>query len=206
MSTGETHYELPDLLVRAGATLRGRNRADCPRCGKRRTVSYATEVFHCHHTGCNFRGNTITLARELGLLKRLSAKEAQELRVEREQALTVALWTTQCVRERRQELYQFHRDLLGIYHGSVMRLSKNRQDEIGWSCLAYFYKQIPAVRAELNLLEEAPPLERIRYLDANEGKQRGMVCAVIEAGGVEDADGRFIEVEWANNCPAMRSG
>ena len=195
MNTVKTQYDVPQLLTRAGATLRGRNRADCPRCGKRRTVSYETEVFHCHRTGCNFRGNTITLARELGLLKRLSAKEAQELIVEREQALTAAQWAIERVRERRQELYQFHRDLLDIYYGSVMRLSKNRQDEIGWSCLAYFYKQIPAVRAELNLLEEAPPLERIRYLDANEGKQREMVCEVIAAGGVEDSKGRFIEVE-----------
>ncbi len=180
MNTVKTQYDVPELLTRAGATLRGRNRADCPRCGKRRTVSYATEVFHCHHTGCNFRGNTITLARELGLLKRLSAKEAQELRVEREQALTAALWTTQRVRKRRQELYQFHRDLLGIYHGSVMRLSKNRQDEIGWSCLAYFYEQIPVVRAELTLLEEALPLERLAFLDLDDPARAQVISARVQ--------------------------
>ena len=195
MNTVKTQYDVPELLTRAGATLRGRNRADCPRCGKRRTVSYATEVFHCHHTGCNFRGNTITLARELGLLKRLSAKEAQELKVEREQALTAAQWAIERVRERRQELYQFHRDLLDVYYGSVTRLIKNRQDEIGWSCLAYFYEQIPVVRWELTLLEEAPPLERLAFLDADDAARAQLIDAVILAGGVPCPDGKFVEVQ-----------
>ena len=90
MPVVQIQYDVPELLRRAGVTLRSRNRADCPKCGKRRTVSYATEVFYCHHTGCNFQGNIITLARELGLLKPLSPHEAQELRRMREHARRAA--------------------------------------------------------------------------------------------------------------------
>ena len=132
---------------------------------------------------------------ELGLLKPLPPREAEELRRTWERAQRAADWATKRVRVRRQELYGSHRDLLDIYYGSVDRLNRNRQDEIGWSCLAYFYEQIPIVRAELTLLEEALPLERIRYLDANEGKQREIVCEVIAAGGIGDSNGRFIEFE-----------
>ena len=195
MNTVKTQYDVPQLLTHAGATLRRRNRADCPLCGKRRTVSYATEVFHCHHTGCNFRGNTITLARELGLLKRLSAKEAQELKVEREQALTAAQWAIERVKQRRLKACQIHQELLDIKYGAMDRLENNRQDEIGWACLAYAYKEIPLIRAELTLLEEALPLERLAFLDANDAARAQAIDDVILAGGVPCPDGKFVEVQ-----------
>ena len=195
MPVAQINHTVPDLLVKAGATLRGRNRADCPKCGKRRTVSYATEVFNCHHTGCNFQGNAITLARELGLLKRLSAKEAQALRVEREQARTAAQRATERVKERRLKACQIHQDLLDIKYGAMDRLENNRQDEIGWACLAYAYKEIPLIRAELTLLEEAPPLERLAFLDANDAAQAQAIDDVILAGGVPCPDGKLVEVQ-----------
>ena len=96
---------------------------------------------------------------------------------------------------RRQELYGLYRDFLDIYYGSVIQLSKNRQDEIGWSCLAFFYKQIPALRAELSRSEEAPPLERLALLDANDAARAQAIDDVILAGGVPCPNGKFIKVQ-----------
>ena len=92
-------------------------------------------------------------------------------------------------------MYQLHQDLLDIYYGALTRLIRNRQDEIGWSCLAYAYKEIPLIRAELTLLEEAPPLERLAFLDANDAARAQAIDDVILAGGVTTSDGKCIEVE-----------
>ena len=194
MNVSQTQYAIPEPLTRAGATLRGRNRADCPRCQKKRTVSHTHELFNCHEATCDFRGNVVTLAKELGLLKPLSPREAEELRRTRERARAAAEELSYRLRERRLTLQEEHRQLLTIYHAAVDRLNRNRQDEIGWSLLAHFYKQIPAVRAALTLLEDAPLPERIRYLDASQAKQRERVYEVVAARVLEDAQGRFAEV------------
>ena len=198
MNTVQTQYDVPSLLVRAGATLRPRGRADCPRCGKRRTVSYATGVFNCHHTGCNFQGNTITLARELGLLKPLPPREAEELRRTRERARRAAEEVSYRLRERRLTLQEEHRQLLNIYYGGQERLKRDRDPKIGQILATYAKKQLRRVDAELAIVEGSPIPQRLRYLNANEGRQKGMVCAVIGVGGLEDANGRFVEVEWGN--------
>src|SRR5215472_9957614 len=72
---------MPQLLQRAGFRVAG-NRADCGRCtgGSRRTVSFNHEVAHCHR--CQWSGNRVTLARELGLLSDPGSRQA--LRRERE--------------------------------------------------------------------------------------------------------------------------
>ena len=199
MNSVQTQYKVPELLTRAGATLQGRDRADCPRCGKRRTISHTEEVFNCHEATCDFKGNAVTLARELGLLKPLPPREAAELRRTRERARRAAEEVSYRLRERRLTLQEEHRQLLDIYYGGQERLKRDRDPKIGQTLVAYAKKQLRKIRAELVLLEDGPLLEHIRYLDANEGKQEGMVCAVIGAGGVEDADERFIEVEWGNN-------
>ena len=193
MSIAETQYTLPDLLVLAGARLVEDRRADCPQCRRKRSLSHNQEVFFCH--GCNCKGNAFTLARALGLTKPVSKEEGRALRKSRDKARRAAEWVTERIRVRRQELYGLYRDLLDIYYASVMRLSKNRQDEIGWSCLKYFYKQISTVRAQLAQLEDAPPLERLAFLNADEGGQKGMISEVIACGGLSAADGMFIEVE-----------
>jgi hypothetical protein len=62
-------FDMPSLLERAGFRLRGTTRADCVHCEGRSwgTVSYTNELAFCHR--CKWRANTITLARELGLLQ-----------------------------------------------------------------------------------------------------------------------------------------
>jgi hypothetical protein len=73
---------MPQLLERAGFRVAGK-RADCGKCagGSRRTVSFTHEVAHCHR--CQWSGNRITLARELGLLS--DPRTRQSLRREQEQ-------------------------------------------------------------------------------------------------------------------------
>jgi ribosomal protein L37AE/L43A len=78
--------DLHDSLQRAGARLASRGRADCPRCGKKRTVSYTGEVFFCHHADCKFKGNTFTLAKELGLAPTYSPQDLRRLALQRKRA------------------------------------------------------------------------------------------------------------------------
>ena len=197
----QTQYEMSELLRQAGATLRGRNRADCPRCAKKRTISYATEVFTCHEGTCDFRGNVVTLAMELGLLKPLPPREAEQLRRTRERARQAAEEVSCRLREHRLVLQEEHRQLLDVLYGGQERLKRNHHPKIGQTLVGYARKHLRRVRAELAIIEDSPMPQRLEFLNANEGRQKGMVCAVIVAGGLEDASGRFTEVEWGNNCP-----
>ena len=97
-----------------------------------------------------------------------------------------------------------HRELLNIYYGGEARLKQDRNQKTGQALVAYAKKQLRKIRAELALVEDAPMPDRLRYLDANEGRRKGMVSSVINAGGLEDAGGRFIEVEWGNNFHTAR--
>ena len=82
---------LPEFLVQAGAQLQGPKRADCPRCGGRRTTSYTDEVFHCHK--CAWAGNAITLAHELGLaISKPTPVEMREKQIIRREAERFAAW------------------------------------------------------------------------------------------------------------------
>ena len=144
---------LPELLICAGATLRGRNRADCPRCKARRTVSYNGEVFCCHHVGCDFRGNSVTLAKELGLLRRLSPAEYERQHLESEEAERLARFLVAKRRERRWQLQARHRQLLGIKVAAIERLERDPDDESAWAALALVYRQLPDVQDALENLD-----------------------------------------------------
>jgi len=60
--------DLRALLRCSGFRIRNSKRADCARCGgkSRGTVSYNSEVAHCFR--CGWAANTVTLARDLGVL------------------------------------------------------------------------------------------------------------------------------------------
>ncbi len=60
---------MPDLLERAGFTLRGAKRADCAHCSgsSRGTVSFTDEVAYCHR--CHWTANMVTLARQAGVAR-----------------------------------------------------------------------------------------------------------------------------------------
>src|SRR5207249_4584058 len=161
MTVAALDYAMPELLERAGCTLRGRNRGDCPRCGGRRTVSYTEEVFCCHHAGCDFQGNAFQLARQLGLVRRLSPAEAHEQRERRDRARALAGECARKLRARRQELYRAHRELLSIR----AEAHEGERSETVWDALARVYTELRRVRAELLILESAPVRDRLRFLN-----------------------------------------
>ena len=179
MTTVTLEYSMPQLLERAGCTLRGRNRADCQRCGARRTVSYTEEVFCCHHAGCDFRGNAFQLARQLGLARRLPPAEARELRERRERAHTLAEECARKLRARRQELYQAHRELLSIRTEVHDGWCRESADEAVWDALGRVHTELPRVRAELLILESAAVRDRLRFLNESTEVRRDVVDRVI---------------------------
>ena len=159
-------YPMRELLERAGATLRGRNRADCPSCKGRRTVSYSEEVFYCHHARCDFKGNGVTLARGLGLLRRLSPGEYASQRQTREEAERLARRIVEKRNARRSDLQARHRQLLSIRLGALQRLEGNREDGDAWGALAHVYRKLP------NFDRNSNPLSLYDVLPAPQGASR----------------------------------
>ncbi len=194
MNTIQAQYYVPSLLVRAGATLRPRGRADCPRCHSRRTVSFTPQLFHCHHEGCEFHGNKFLLARELGLLKPLPPREAKRQREARERARKAAEYLQDRIRQRVFELRERHREVLDIYFAGLRRLRRNLQDETGWTLLEHGHKELPGVRAQLAILEDSPVPQRVAFLDANPEERERLICEVVQAGGLYNDAHQFIEV------------
>jgi ribosomal protein L37AE/L43A len=194
MSTTAVEYGLMELLERAGCKLRGRNRVDCPRCGGRRTVSFTDELYCCHHAGCDFSGNAFTLARELGLARRLSPTEARALRLERERAEAAATAFLLRVRGARFGLGGLHIELLNLRDEAHERLKVNHDDETAWDALAYVYSELPRVRADLALLSEGTIGDRIAWLEADHEKRREMADRILQVGGVPTFDGKWVEV------------
>ena len=190
----QIQYEVPELLVRAGATLRPHNRADCPRCGRRRAVSYTPELYFCHGVDCQFAGNDFLLASELGVLNPLPPGEAKRQREARERARQAAQFLQERIRQRVSGLQKQHRDLLDLYFGALRRLKPNPQDEIGWTLLAYTYREIPLIRAELAILEESPIKERLAFLGGSKTQKEEAVAEVLMAGGLYNSGEMFVEI------------
>ena len=195
MSVTAVDFNLADLLRQAGAQIRGRNRADCPRCGGRQTVSLTEELFCCHHAGCNFKGNTFTLARELGLAPKLSSGEARALLLERERAEAAAQVFLARVRGARFGLDALHIELLNLQDEASERLKANPNDETAWEALAYVYSVLPRVRAELTLLSEGRFEDRQAWFEAGEDRGQEMADRILRVGGVPTFDDKWAAVE-----------
>ncbi len=200
MSALQGGYDMPFLLERYGARLVGRNRADCPQCGGWRTISYTDEVFFCHR--CGFKGNRITLAKQLGLTQRLSPSEYRAQVEHWTWAKEKARGLLPRLRARRLELYEAHRSLLSTIFTASVRLRANVEDEAAWSELSIAYEQIDQVRAELLFLEEAHAQRILEFLNAPPAQKEAEIQEFIEAGGVKSRDGEFLELIPAPPMPA----
>src|SRR6516225_907177 len=102
MTATATQYDLPALLEMSGAPAAGPRRHNCPKCGGRRTLAHTDEVFYCHK--CQWRGNAVTLAKELGLYRRLPSAAWRELRQNRERADSAARDLYERIKTQRFEL------------------------------------------------------------------------------------------------------
>jgi ribosomal protein L37AE/L43A len=182
-------YNIGELLEQAGARPRG-NRHDCPACGGVRTIAHADDVFYCHK--CQWKGNTITLAKELGVFRRLSPEEYRQLQQNREHADRAARALYERVRERRFELLDSLRDLNML--AAVAR--KAGPSEAAWDSLALVYSERPALLAELTAFENCRAADLLRFLTANDATRERAITRVVRRGGLYDHAEKFVEV-----CP-----
>ena len=185
-------YDLPLLLQKAGARLVGRERFDCPKCHRKRTGSYHDEVFYCH--GCGYKGNSVSLAKELCLARPMSREEYRAIRLQRERAHEAATLSVALRRARRWQLYDQHQTLLGIHAGATRALRREPENETAWAALAFAFCELPKTRAELLLLECAPFAERRAFMRASRTERTTAIERIIEHGGLTDLDNRFVEL------------
>jgi hypothetical protein len=188
-------YDLSTLLVRAGAQSPryGRGKWRCPKHTGSPSLSVDTEscLFNCHHAGCDFHGSAATLARQLGLTRRLSWAEYRDIRQSRERADRAA----RALYERAKMRWS---ELLDHLH-TLDRLEIQAHDggpncPTTWGALALVYAQRPGALAELALLENAGAAELVRFLSAGGTAREVMLAKVIERGGVTDSRRRFVEL------------
>jgi hypothetical protein len=184
---------LTELLSRAGARIRGRGRADCPRCKRHRTVSFdeSKSVYYCHGAACDFSGSYATLARELGLARRLTAAEYRELRENRERADRGARDLYERVRARRFELLECVRRL------GQLELSAHQagaDHPATWGALALVYRERPALLAELAILENSCAADLIRFLSASPKQRAEAIDEVLMRGGLYESHRKFLDL------------
>ena len=199
VSTTPVADSLAELLTRAGARLVGRNRADCPSCGGKRTVSWdqSKGAYFCHYLGCDFHGGTYSLARKLGLAHRLSQHERMVLKQRRELARRAASLLAERLKMRRWELYEAHRQLLTIRDNAGEALKRDGENDLALSALAFAYSQLTRVRAELLLLEEGQFSEVLYFLRASPTGRQESLGTIIQAGGLIGRHSKFVELDVA---------
>jgi ribosomal protein L37AE/L43A len=180
-------YDIPALLEMAGAKPRG-NRHDCPKCGARRTVTNTADCFFCHH--CQWKGNNITLEKELGVHKRLSRAEYQELRRKLERTRDAAARLYGAIQARRNGLLDRLHSLNQLEGAS----HKIGPTEAAWQGLGLTYADRPKVLSELVILENATAADLIRFFLDGSGARREAIGCVLEWGGFSPRAGEFLEV------------
>ncbi len=187
MSTA-TQRGIVDLLEQAGARPRG-NRHDCPKCGGLRTVTQTAEAFYCHR--CQWKGNTVTLAKELGVYRRLPSAEYHDQCRKREQAESQAReFLAACKRERLracEELRELGRLELLAHEAGPDHPST-------WPALEMVYRKRPVLTARAVLFSEGAVHDRRKYLEADGKGRERIIDGILLAGGVTDDAGKFIEV------------
>lgn len=192
MSATAHPFALTELLTRVGARIRGRGRADCPKCKRQRTVSFdeSRGVYYCHGAGCAFSGGAKTLARELGLARQLGEAEYRELRQNRERADDAARALYDRVKARRLELSE---QLLGLGRLEVAAHEAGVNHMATWDALEMVYRDRPALLAELAILENCGAADLIRFLSTDNATRARVIASVIERGGLYDSNGKFVE-------------
>lgn len=143
--------ELSALLEQTGARPRG-NRHDCPKCGGFRTITHTDECFFCHK--CQWKGNGVTLARELGIYRRIPLAEYREQSRKRERAHEAALRLYQKTHSRQLELHERLRK-----HGRAELVAHDAGPDAPntWEILSFVYDEMPRIEAELDILESDNP-------------------------------------------------
>jgi hypothetical protein len=185
-------YTMAELLEMAGAKIYRGNRADCPKCHHRRTIAYTSEVFFCHEISCGWKGNTVTLAKELGLLQRMAPAEYQRQHRERVQALEMAARHYEQLHARQLEVLSNLRMLGRI---EVTAHDAGANDPQTWGILNLVCTERPGMLVELLILENCGARDALSFLAADSQTRAKRIAEVIERGGLCDSDGRFVELD-----------
>lgn len=155
------------------------------------SVDLAQGLFNCHHAGCNFRGNALRLARELGLTRQLNRAEYRELCENRELADRAAQVVFECVQTQRFDLLQ---RLRALGRAELAATEAGGDRPTTWDSLAQIYRERPHILTELTVLENSTAGSLIRFLTAGPERRAQMVNAVLMAGGVCGSRARFVEI------------
>jgi len=186
-------FTLTDLLTTAGARVRGRGRADCPRCKRQRSVSFdeSRGVYYCHGAGCDFSGGAAKLANEQGLTTGLTANEYSEVCQNRHRADRAARLLYGRVKARRSELLALLHSLNEMEAAAHMF---GPDDPAAWDTFGTVYGERPAVLAELAILEHCRAADLIRFLSERRDTRKRLIEGVLLRGGLWDSQGKFVEV------------
>ena len=180
-------YEISGLLEQAGANPRG-NRHDCPKCGGYRTVTHTAECFYCHK--CQWKGNGVSLAKELGLHERLPRAEYVRQRKVRERAKSEARNFLAACRAARLRACDDLRELARL---ELLAHEAGPDHPSTWDALEMVYRQRPVLTAEAVLFSEGAIADRRKYLEADAEERQRTVSEILLNGGTRDDAGKFIE-------------
>jgi hypothetical protein len=136
------------------------------------------------------------LAKEQGLLPEQSPEQAREYGRQRELSQQAAALSCAARNARRSQLYDSHQSLLSIQAGASKRLSEWPEDETAWSALAHVEQELPRVRAELLLLEDASFSERRAFMRASDGERNAAIDRILASGGLTNPSGQFVELVY----------
>ena len=168
-------FSMPELLERAGFQLRGKNRADCVHCAgsSHATVAFTDEVAYCHR--CAWKANTVTLAKELGLLatdpdsRRQRRQEVRKVAEYRRVIERFEVWRNSLIRKYSAELRQLGRS--AVIATDVLK--RYPDCEPAWDALARFCHREGELNRVLDLLtftkasqwleEDSTPLDLFEF-------------------------------------------
>src|ERR1043165_8296327 len=133
-------------------------------------------------------GEHVTLAKELGLYRRLPSADWRELRQNGERADRTARTLYEHVKARRGELLA---ELQSLNRLEVQAHEAGPNHSATWGALDLCYHKRPAVLAELAVLENASAGDLVRFFYASAEERERAIEAVMIGGGFYNSHGRF---------------
>lgn len=190
---------LGELLTQAGAKRPQYGKKwSCPACGGKGCLSVDEPrgLFHCWHPGCDFKGNTATLARRLGMVPKLSPEECRR-RQEQERRLGERVARILAAKhKRRSEVIDRLTHFYRVEYSCHVAGPSNPYTR---DALAAIYAERLRLEAERLILDDArgPDLERFLGLSKQSvnGDIEAAIDNVIIHGGLTDRNGQFVPLE-----------
>jgi hypothetical protein len=115
-------------------------------------VTHTAECFYCHK--CGWKGNAVTLQRELGIYRRIPSTEYRELCVRRERAHEAAQRLYWAAHARQLELRE---ELRELGRAELLAHDLRADAESTWEILSHVYTERPRMEADLDALESGDP-------------------------------------------------